>query len=122
MMLTANQIRCLLAILALTRMEEEVASKNVAKLLGVTKPSVHKALEILVNKGLLEKAHYGTAKLTTAGMELAERLEERQERLVLLFSQSFGLTMDESSLAASLLMSELSETSLAKMENFRANG
>lgn len=120
-MLTANQIRCLLAILALTRMEEEVASKNVAKLLGVTKPSVHKALEILVNKGLLEKAHYGSAKLTVTGLELAERLEARQESLVLLFSQAFGLTMDESSAAATLLMSELGEESLVKLENFKAN-
>lgn len=119
-MLTANQIRCLLAILALTRMEEEVASKNVAKLLGVTKPSVHKALEILINKGLLEKAHYGSARLTVQGAELAERMEERQEKLVLLFSQSMGLSMDESSLAATLLMSELKEDSLVKLETFRA--
>lgn len=119
-MLTANQIRCLLAILALTRMEEDVASKNVAKLLGVTKPSVHKALDILVNKGLLEKAHYGSAKLTAAGTELAERLEERQEKLVLLFSQMLGLSMDEGSAAATLLMSELKEESLMKLESFRA--
>ena len=118
-MLTVNQIRCLLAILALTRMEEDVASKNVAKLLGVTKPSVHKALEILVNKGLLEKAHYGSARLTAAGMELAERLEERQEKLVLLFSQTLGLSLDEGSAAATLLMSELKEESLTKLESFR---
>lgn len=120
MSLTANQIRCLLAILALTRMEEEVASKNVAKLLGVTKPSVHKALEILISKGLLEKAHYGSAKLTQAGAELAQKLEERQERLVLLFSQTLGVSMDESSLAASLLMSELSEESLTRLERYHA--
>lgn len=67
MSLTANQIRCLLAILALTRMDEEVASKNVAKLLGVTKPTVHKALDILVSKGLLVKEHYGSARLSERG-------------------------------------------------------
>ncbi|MBQ4088835.1 MAG: metal-dependent transcriptional regulator, partial [Clostridia bacterium] len=64
MNLTANQMRCLLAILSLTRMNEEVASKNVARLLGVTRPSVHKALDILAGKELIEKAHYGAAKLT----------------------------------------------------------
>lgn len=116
MSLTANQIRCLLAVLALTRMEEEVASKNVAKLLGVSKPSVHKALDILVGKGLLEKEPYGAAKLTPAGLETARHLEEHQERLLLMFSQTFGLTMDESSVAATVLLSELKEESLLLLE------
>lgn len=119
MSLTAYQIRCLLAILALTRMDEELASKNVAKLLGVTKPTVHKALDILVSKGLLEKEHYGSARLSERGMALAEQLEARQERLLLLFSQTFGLSMDESSAAATLLMSELREESLVQLESFR---
>jgi len=44
MNLTANQMRCLLAILSLTRMNEEVASKNVAKLLGVTRATVYAML------------------------------------------------------------------------------
>jgi len=115
MNLTANQMRCLLAILSLTRMNEEVASKNVAKLLGVTRPSVHKALDILVGKGLLEKAHYGAAKLTRQGLELAEALEERQDALLLLFGRRFGLDMDEASLAALSLMSELRPESIDKL-------
>ena len=52
-------------------------------------------------------------------MALAEQLEARQERLLLLFSQTFGLSMDESSAAATLLMSELREESLVQLESFR---
>lgn len=115
MNLTANQMRCLLAILSLTRMNEEVASKNVARLLGVTRPSVHKALDILAGKGLIEKAHYGAAKLTQQGVELAEALEERQDGLLLLFSRRFGLDMDEASRAALSLMSELRPDSIDRL-------
>ncbi len=117
MMLTANQIRCLLAVLALARMEEDVASKDVAKLLGVSKPSVHKALDILVDKGLLEKKPYSTSRLTRTGYDLAVRLEARKERLFLLFSQTYGLSLDESSLAATVLLSSLKDESLDKLDS-----
>lgn len=118
MSLTANQMRCLLAILALTRVDEEVASKSVAKLLGVTRPTVHKALDNLMNKGLLEKEHYGSAHLTEQGLALAEQLEMRQERLILLFCRTFDLPMDESCTAATLLMSGLSEESPTRLERY----
>ncbi len=117
MTLTANQIRCLLAVLALARMEEDVASKDVAKLLGVSKPSVHKALDILVDKGLLEKKPYSTSRLTQSGHDLAVRLEARKERLFLLFSQTYGLSLDESSLAATVLLSSLKDESLDKLDS-----
>lgn len=120
MMLTANRIRCLLAVLSLTRIQKYVASKDVAKLLGITRPSVHKALEVLSAKGLIEKEPYGSARLTAQGQALAGRLEERKERLQLLFAQTFGLSLDESGLAATLLMSGLREESLEKLEQARA--
>ena len=41
MNLTVNQIRFLLAVLSLTAMDENIASKNIARILGVTRPSVH---------------------------------------------------------------------------------
>ena len=116
MQLTANQIRCLLAILSLTRLDEAVASKNVARLMGITRPSAHKALDTLLGRQLIEKEHYGAVTLTKEGLAIAERLEERKERLQLMFARRFGLAMDESSTAAVLLMSELREESLQALE------
>ena len=49
---TASQIRCLLALLALSRQSEDIASKDVARLLGVSRPSVHKALDLLVENAV----------------------------------------------------------------------
>ncbi|MCI5550227.1 MAG: hypothetical protein MR418_03140 [Clostridiales bacterium] len=42
--MTASLIRCLLAVLALSDTFERVASKDVAHLLGVRKPTIHNTL------------------------------------------------------------------------------
>ena len=116
MKLTVTQLRCLLAVYALTGMREEVASKSVAKLLDVSRPTVHNMLDTLLRTGLLEKQPYGAARLTPDGLALGQRLEARREKLVLLFSRGLGLPMDEAAAAALLLMSGLKEESLARLE------
>lgn len=116
MKLTVTQLRCLLAVYALSSMREEVASKNVAKLLDVSRPAVHNMLDMLLRIGLLEKQPYGAARLTPDGVALARTLEERREKLALLFSRRFGLPMDEAAAAALLLMCGLQEESLARLE------
>ena len=67
MRLTDAQIRCLLALLSLTRLGGAIASKDVSKVLGVSRPSVHRMLENLGNSGLTEKKPYGAVKLTEQG-------------------------------------------------------
>ena len=116
MKLTVTQLRCLLAVYALSGMREEVASKSVAKLLDVSKPTVHNMLDMLLRIGLLEKQPYGAARLTPDGLALAQRLEARKEKLVLGFSRRLRLPMDEAASAALLLMSGLTDQSLAQLE------
>ena len=116
MRLTDAQIRCLLALLSLTRLGEAIASKDVSRVLGVSRPSVHRMLENLGKAGLTEKKPYGAVKLTEEGFHLAEELEARRDRLLLLFARRFGLSMDQSALAATLLLSGLNEESLAPLE------
>lgn len=115
MSMTSTQIRCMLAILSLTGMQEEVASKNIAKLLGVSRPSVHKTLDILCREGMIEKEPYGSVNFTSKGLAAAQAMEAHREGLFLLFSQIFGLAPDESSAAAILLMGELRQESLGQL-------
>lgn len=114
--MTTAQIRCLLALKALNQLSEEVASKDIAHLVGISRPSVHRLLEALSAEGLIAKEPYGTVELTAKGCETAHLLEERKERLTLLFARHFGLPMDEGATAAILLMSGLREDSLTAME------
>ena len=49
MRLTDAQIRCLLALLSLTRLGGEIASKDVSTVLGVSRPTIYK----MVHEGKL---------------------------------------------------------------------
>ena len=115
MKITQTQIRCLLAILALKRMEEGVASKDVAKLMGVSRPSVHKTLDILCREGIVAKEPYGDICFTPEGRQMIETIEGDLESLFLMFSREFGLDPDESNTAAILLISELKPESIRKL-------
>lgn len=116
MNLTVNQIRFLLAILSLTAMDEDIASKNIARILGVTRPSVHGMLEQMIERGFIEKARYGRARLTAEGLAMAQALEARRDRIMLLFIRRDALTMDEALIAATSLMGVLKEESLQALE------
>ncbi len=113
--MTASLIRCLLAVLALTENYERVASKDVAHLLGVRKPTIHNTLLTLQERGLIDKERYGDVHLTDEGLETAHRLEHQRDDLALLFSRELGLEPEESVRAAILMISELSEESISRM-------
>lgn len=114
-MLSPSQARCLLAVYSLNEVYGRASSKDVCKLLGLSKPSVHNALAALENKDLIAKKPYGAAILTEQGESLANELEARRAHLTLFFSKTFGLSMDQSDLAALLLLTGLNEESLQKM-------
>ena len=116
MNLTVNQIRFLLAVLSLTTMGEDVASTSIARILGVTRPSVHGMLEQMIERGFIEKARYGKARLTDDGLAVAQALEARRDKLMLLFIRRDGFPMDEALTAATSLMGVLKEESLQALE------
>ena len=113
-------IRCLLAVLALSDAYGTVLSKNVARLLGIKRPTVHHALEALQEKGLIRKELYGDVRLTEEGRALAVELETQRDELSVLFCKSFSLSPEEGVKAALLLISELNDESIGKLrEAFR---
>lgn len=58
-----------------------VRSVDVAKELGVTKPSVSNAMKILKNGGYITVEDNGLIRLTEAGSEIAERIYEKHKVL-----------------------------------------
>lgn len=114
--MSISLIRCLLAVLALSESFDVVASKDVAQLLGVKRPTIHRSLEMLQQKGLIHKEPYGDIHLTDAGSEQAQRMERQRDDLSLLFARRYGLPAEESVRAAFALMSALSADSLARLQ------
>ena len=115
--MSSSLIRCLLAVLALSETYDTVRSKDVAYLLGVKKPTAHRALSVLNDRALIQKAPYGDISLTEEGARQARALERRRDDLILLFSAFHGLSPAESVKAALSLMGALSEESLNKLAN-----
>lgn len=114
--MTPSLIRCLLAVTALSRSCEDVVSKEVADLLEIKKSTVHQALSILQTKGLIHKEPYGHVKLTENGLRLGRKLERERDGLALLFSGQYGLSLAESAKASVLLMGELTEESIHRLQ------
>lgn len=113
--MSPSLIRCLLAVLALSDAYEKIFSKDVARLLGVKRPTVHRSLTVLQEKNLITKELYGDVHLTDAGRALAQEPETRRDDLTIHLTDAFGLSPEESVKAATVLMSELTPESLDKI-------
>ncbi len=59
----------------------KVRSIDVAKRLDVSKPSVNKAINVLKEKQLLTQESYGDIRLTQSGIELAQSILTRHEKI-----------------------------------------
>ena len=98
-------------LLVIDRLSEEggaVSSVEVARALGVKKPSVTRMLETLQEKGLAEKERYGKIALTPAGTETVRRYRRQLERLAAGFpGMGLYLTEPEALAAAGALLAAL---------------
>ncbi len=79
--LTANMEDYLEAIGTLTKDLGVARVKEIGEALEVKNPSVHAALHLLVDKGLIEHEHYGYVRLTETGAAMAEAIIKRHEML-----------------------------------------
>lgn len=68
---------------------------EIAKRLGVSKPSVSKAMNYLKDKGLVNKEAYGTITLTKKGKEISEQIYTNHKLISLFLKHSIGLTAEE---------------------------
>ena len=75
--MTSSMEDYLEAVLMLQQKHGYVRCMDVAALLGVTKPSVSRAVKELSKRGCLLKKTDGTLSLTEKGLELAERIYEK---------------------------------------------
>jgi len=92
--------------------------KEISEALKVKTPSVHAALHLLVDKGLIEHEHYGYIRLTEEGMEMAERIIRLHEMLERFLRDFLGIAPDEAGENACRMEHVMDEDSLARLERF----
>lgn len=113
--LTAANIRYLLVIRELDTEERGARCSDVAKALGVTKPSVTTMIGTLRGFGLVTKARYGTVHLTNTGMEKAAWYTACLELLLSQFENLFGPTGVDYRNAACTVLAVLPEENLREL-------
>ena len=81
-------------------LEEEHGSAKVVEIsdiLGVTKPSVSKAMSQLLEDGYIDKELYGHITLTEKGRQAADKVVRKRRLIISYLQHSLGLSKEEAS-------------------------
>ncbi len=79
------------AVLSLEQEHKAVRLTDVAAKLGVTKPSVNRAMKLLQNDGYIHQETYGTIELTPKGRLKAAQVYRRHRVLTLFLGEILGV-------------------------------
>ncbi|MBQ7086490.1 MAG: helix-turn-helix domain-containing protein [Clostridia bacterium] len=114
--LTTTNIKYLITINQIYNTEKGVRCTDVANILRVSKPSVHRMVETMKNMGLIDKDRYGEIFFTEIGEELAAKYSRYYEA----FSRQFGQFIPEDADKVSgicAFLAEFTTESIEKMYN-----
>lgn len=91
---------------------------DIAKRLGVSKPSVTKAINDLHAKGFVNKQKYGSITLTEKGRMLSEKIYTNHHLITEFLEHSLGLTAEEATQNACKMEHILSANMLEAIKNY----
>ena len=110
MELTPAHLRYLLAIYEVSQTHLDICSRSIAEKLGVTKPSVVRIMNLLMDRGMIVKEHYGKIYLTDRGIFVAKEVKAQLETVLEQFpAVKIDLTDEERYNAALAFTSSLPE-------------
>jgi|LSQX01.2.fsa_nt_gb Mn-dependent DtxR family transcriptional regulator len=105
------------AILIIEKRDQKVKSVEIAKYLGVSKPGVNKAMNVLKENNLIEKADYGEITLTKKGREIAGKIYEKH-LLIKDFLIKLGVSKESAEKDCCKIEHVLSEETLEQIRKF----
>lgn len=108
-------------IVRLERRDGKARVTDMARELGVSKPSVHIALHELENRGLAEHEPYGAILLTPAGRSAAEEIARRHGILTEYLSRVLGVSPETAERDACRIEHYLSRETMERIEE-KVNG
>ena len=102
MELTAAHLRYLLAIYEVSQTHLDISSRSIAEKLGVTKPSVVRIMNLLMERSMIVKEHYGKIYLTDRGIFVAKEVNAQLQKVLEHFPPVSIELSEEERLAAAL--------------------
>lgn len=98
-----------------------VRSIDVANTLGVSKPSVNKAIRILAAQGLAEQERYASIFLTPKGIRMAQSLWKKEDIIRSLLEDVFEVEAEEAQQDAKRIVDVIGEETFEKMRMYLNN-
>ena len=105
-------------IYLLERESQHAHTADIAKLLGVSKPSVTKAMGLLKEQGLIEQERYGPVVLTERGREISEKIYENHKLITQFIISSLGLSPKQAEENACKIEHIISPDMLSAMKEY----
>ncbi len=98
-----------------------VRSVDVANQLGVSKPSVNKAIRMLSQQGYLMQERYAQIQLTPQGIQTAKEIQKKEEIVRLLLEDVFGLEEEPARRDAKRISQVIEQRTFDKMRMYLNN-
>ncbi len=105
-------------IYVLTQKNDEVRVTDIAQLLGISKPSVNRAMNTLKDQGYIEHEHYGTIKLTKAGAEAGKSVYDTYKIVYKFLTDVLEVRPSDAEEEAHLLEHDISKGTRKKLKKF----
>lgn len=107
-------------ILILEKNNIKVQSVEIARFLSVSKPAVHKAMDELIELGLVIKEKYSDISLTKQGREIAQKIYEKHNEIKT-FLIKLGVDEKTAELDCCKIEHVISDITLDKIKFFNKN-
>lgn len=104
MELTSAHLRYLLAIYEVSQTHLDISSRSIAEKLGVTKPSVVRIMNLLMERGMIAKEHYGKIYMTDRGIWVAKQVDRELKTILTHFPPVGEPLSEEERFTAALAM------------------
>jgi DtxR family transcriptional regulator, Mn-dependent transcriptional regulator len=91
---------------------------DIAQRLGVTKPSVSKAMEQLKKEDLISQESYGPVNLTQKGKAISKEIYKKHHLIIHYLKQSLNLDYDEASENACRMEHVITDVMLEAIEKY----
>lgn len=94
------------------------ASQNIARSLGISKPSVNRAMNTLKELELLEHEHYGKITLTDAGRDTAKNILDTNKIVYRFLTEILDVDEQTALAEADLMEHDISKGTRKKLKKF----
>ncbi len=106
------------AVLQLSEIHEKVRTTDVANHLGVSKPSVSRAMKNLAAEGYIAQEAYGDIQLTEKGRLKASQIYFRHKTITSFFVDVLGVDAVTAEADACRIEHDISTTTMEKLASF----